>query len=105
MGAMICPRCGTPLYTVTGGVVYVRCGHRPVSAVQPPRSELLHAYERWSYGEGWTDGLADGRQRGFDEGFRAGFEAGVDAHHLSAARREHLPVGVASRSLGRGAAR
>ena len=79
MGAMICPRCGTPPWTVTDGIVYVRCGHRPASAVQPPAGDLVQAYERWSYRKGWTDGIADGRRRGFDEGFRAGFAAGGEA--------------------------
>ena len=78
MGAMICPRCGMPLAAVADGVVYVPCGHQPASAAQPLRADLLDAYERWSYGEGWTDGLATGDRRGFDEGFRAGFEAGAE---------------------------
>jgi hypothetical protein len=78
MGPMTCPRCGTPLWAVADGVVYVRCGHRPTSTARPPAGDLLAAYERWSYGEGWTDGLADGRRQGFDDGFRAGFDAGAE---------------------------
>jgi Essential protein Yae1, N terminal len=79
MGAMICPRCGTPLWTVADGIVYVRCGHRPASVVKPPARDLVQAYERLTYREGWTRGVANGRQSGFDEGFRAGFEAGGEA--------------------------
>ena len=78
MGALTCPRCGTPLWAVADRVLYVQCGHRPVSATRPPSREILDAYERWSYGEGWTDGLADGRRQGFDDGYRAGFDAGAE---------------------------
>lgn len=83
MGAMICPRCGTPLWAVADGIVYVRCGHRPASAVKPPVGDLVQAFERLSYREGWTSGLASGRRTGFDEGFRAGFAAGGEAGAVS----------------------
>ena len=78
MGTMTCRRCGTPLWAVADRVVFVQCGHRPAPATRPLADGLLGAYERWSYGEGWTDGLADGRRQGFDDGFRAGFEAGAE---------------------------
>ena len=78
MGPLTCPRCSTPMWTVADRVLYVQCGHRPVSAIRPPSGDILDAYERWSYGEGWTDGLADGRRQGFDDGYRAGFDAGAE---------------------------
>jgi hypothetical protein len=85
MGAMICPRCGTPLWTVAEGVTYVRCGHRPASAVQAPAGDLVRAYQRWSYRAGWSDGAVSGRRAGFDEGYAAGFAAGGDAGAVRAA--------------------
>lgn len=97
MGAMICARCGTPLWTVADGIVYVRCGHRPASAVKPPAGDLVEAYERLSYREGWTSGLANGRQRGFDEGFLVGFAAGGEdgavrvVLALEKVLQQHLP--------------
>jgi hypothetical protein len=36
------------------------------------------AYERWSYGEGWTAGRIEGRRDGFAEGYAAGFDAGAE---------------------------
>jgi hypothetical protein len=78
MGPLTCSRCGTPLWAVADRVLYVQCGHRPASVTRPPSGDVLDAYERWSYGEGWTDGLADGRRQGFDDGFRAGFDAGAE---------------------------
>jgi Essential protein Yae1, N terminal len=78
MGPLTCPRCGTPMWTVADRVLYVQCGHRPVSVTRPPFGDVLDAYERWSYGEGWTDGLAHGRRQGFDDGYRAGFDAGAE---------------------------
>jgi hypothetical protein len=78
MGPLTCPRCNTPMWTVADRVLYVQCGHRPVSATRPPSGDILEAYERWSYGEGWTDGVADGRRQGFDGGYRAGFDTGAE---------------------------
>jgi hypothetical protein len=78
MGALTCSRCGTSLSAVADRVLYVQCGHRPVSVTRPSSGDVLDAYERWSYGEGWTDGLADGRRQGFDDGYRAGFDAGAE---------------------------
>jgi hypothetical protein len=78
VGAMTCPRCGAPMVGVAARATYVQCGHQPPSTTCTPSPELLEAYERWAYGEGWTDGIADGHRRGFDEGFRAGFDAGAE---------------------------
>jgi hypothetical protein len=36
------------------------------------------AFERWSYGEGWSAGELEGRRRGFEEGYEAGFDAGAE---------------------------
>jgi hypothetical protein len=38
----------------------------------------VDAFERWSYGEGFTDGRADGIRDGFTDGYRAGFDAGIE---------------------------
>ena len=36
------------------------------------------AFDRWSYGEGYTAGRNDGVRVGFADGYRAGFDAGVE---------------------------
>jgi hypothetical protein len=78
MGPLTCPRCGTPMSAVADRILYVQCGHRPASVARPHPGDVLDAYGRWSYGEGWTDGLADGRRQGFEDGYRAGFDAGAE---------------------------
>ena len=53
----------------------------------PSTFEIVAAYERWAYGEGWSAGLDEGRRQGFDEGYRAGFDigAGIGATRLQVA--------------------
>ena len=42
------------------------------------RVALDAAYERWSYGEGWSAGVVEGRRMGFADGYAAGFDTGTE---------------------------
>ena len=49
------------------------------SRVRPAASVALDAaYERWSYGDGWSAGVVEGRRLGFVDGYTAGFDAGTE---------------------------
>ena len=74
MEPVTCTRCDSPLSTVAQGVVYVRCGHRPLATAQPPGVDLVRAYGRCAYRAGRADVIAGvtaeavpTRPRGADE--------------------------------------
>lgn len=72
-------------------------GGARVTAGMVTSQSLDAAFERWSYGEGFTAGRVEGRRVGFVEGYGAGFDAGAE---VGAARVLLAVEHVLDRRLG-----